>query len=190
VIETQERIEEQIHGCEEALRREIRYHLLHSRQTLTEMLAHRGFQNLRSVVAQMAQRSDDAASQLAEAARSYVRRRRQQWDIHRAFLLHYDLRGRQERARLRWARRQADLEHGIRRRLNKPSSVLEPLSARLDSLSPRRILERGYAIVFDGTGRILRNISQTGAGQSVRVQLAHGKFSARVDETESEESAG
>jgi exodeoxyribonuclease VII large subunit len=181
VIETQERITQQIAGCEEALRREMRYRLLHSRQVLTEMMAHRGFGNLRSVVTQMAQRSDELAARLAEAARLGLRLKRRRWDAPRAFLLHFDLRGRQERERLRWHREQAEMQHHLRRLLASRRARMEPLLVQLESLSPRRILERGYAIVFDEAGNVLRDASHGAPGRTITAQLARGRLHARVE---------
>ena len=181
VIETQEQLEHQIAGCEEALRREVRYQLLRRRQELTEWMAHRGFQNLRAVVAQMAQRSDEVAARLAEAARASLRLKRRAWETPQGFLQHFDLRGRQERARLRWNRQRAELGHRIHLLLAGQRARLDPLAAKLDQLSPRRILERGYAIVFDAAGNVMRNAAQVSAGQAVTAQLAEGRLMARVE---------
>jgi exodeoxyribonuclease VII large subunit len=55
------------------------------------------------------------------------------------------------------------------------------MAAMLENLSPRRVLERGYAIVFDDSGRIMRTADQAVPGQHVAVQLADGRIDARVE---------
>ena len=58
---------------------------------------------------------------------------------------------------------------------------LEPLLAKLEQLSPERTLERGYAIVFDAAGNVLKQASQTAAGEPIRVRLARGQLAAKVE---------
>jgi len=159
----------------------IRYHLLRRRQELTEWMAHRGFQTLRSVVAQMAQRSDEASARLVEAGRQCARSARRRWEAPHAFLLHFDLRGRQERARLHWNRETTALSHRMRVALMAKRARMEPLAAQLEHLSPRRILERGYAIVFDENGNVVKEANQVSPGEPITAQVARGRLRAQVE---------
>lgn len=59
-------------------------------------------------------------------------------------------------------------------------SHLEGLHGRLQALSPTAILSRGYALVFDASGRLVKDASQLKLGDSVRARLGHGEFSAEV----------
>ena len=189
VIETQEQLVQQIAAAQEAMRREMRYQLLQRRQELTEWSAHRGFQNLRTVVAQLAQRHDEMGVRLADAGRSYLLSKRRRWERPHGFLQHFDLRGRQERALLRWNRRSTALANQIHLFLIGKRAQTEPLAAKLENLSPRRVLERGYAIVFDESGKVVRNATQVAAGQQVSTQLAHGRLNARVEKVIPEEES-
>jgi exodeoxyribonuclease VII large subunit len=56
---------------------------------------------------------------------------------------------------------------------------LSAKSALLDSLSPLRILGRGYAAVFSG-GEAVRSVSQLREGDEVGIRLADGQASARI----------
>jgi exodeoxyribonuclease VII large subunit len=144
-------------------------------------MAHRGFQTLRSVVAQMAQRSDEAGARLAEAARQRARNARRRWEAPYAFLLHFDLHGRQERARLHWNRETTALGHRMHLALMGKRARMEPLAAELEHLSPRRILERGYAIIFDNSGKVVKEASQVSPGEAITAQLARGRLRAQVE---------
>jgi exodeoxyribonuclease VII large subunit len=54
---------------------------------------------------------------------------------------------------------------------------------QVESLSPVRVLERGYAVVrTTDTGEVVRRADQVGAGDAVDVQVAAGRFGARVEE--------
>jgi exodeoxyribonuclease VII large subunit len=67
------------------------------------------------------------------------------------------------------------------RALERPRRDLERLAAQLEALSPLRVLERGYAVARDGTGRILRRLSDFPAGLGFRLRVADGEVHARVE---------
>jgi exodeoxyribonuclease VII large subunit len=186
VIETQERLQQQVAACEEALRQALRYQLLLLRHRLIEISTHRGFQTLQALVNQMMQRSDEASAELGENIRETLRQLRRRWERQAAFLQHYDLRGRQERALLRIDAETAALAHGIRILLADKRASLEPAVIKLEELSPRRILARGYAIVFDEAGNVIRRAIQMVPGQPIQVQLAEGRLGARVEDVKAE----
>lgn len=72
----------------------------------------------------------------------------------------------------RWPRRRARLEGAAQR--------LAGAGAGLELVSPRAVLERGYAIVRAADGAIVREASVLGAGAAVSVLLARGEFDATV----------
>jgi exodeoxyribonuclease VII large subunit len=57
---------------------------------------------------------------------------------------------------------------------------LEQSAARLRALSPRSTLQRGYAIVR-AESAIVRSSAQVTAGASLEVEVADGRFGARVE---------
>jgi exodeoxyribonuclease VII large subunit len=65
--------------------------------------------------------------------------------------------------------------------LERRRTRLERSAARLQALSPRATLQRGYAIVHAG-GRIARSSVDVRAGDRVEVELAEGGFGARVED--------
>jgi len=180
VIETQERLAEQIETLEDDLRKVMRYSLLRRRQQLTELVAHRGFQTLRILLAQAGQRSDELADRLVEAARETLRRARRRWEQHHSFLAHFDLRMRQERERLRLNRLTTALIHPVRLLLAHKRGRMESLRAELEQLNPTAILARGYAIAFDASGKILKDAGQAAPGDDITLRLARGRLAARV----------
>jgi exodeoxyribonuclease VII large subunit len=52
--------------------------------------------------------------------------------------------------------------------------------AALDALSPLAVLRRGFSIVENETGEILREAKQTRAGEKLKILLANGKLEAEV----------
>src|SRR5476649_687848 len=79
--------------------------------------------------------------------------------------------------------RLADLQHrsglSIAADLGQRRTALAALTAQLELLNPQRTLERGYAIVTDAKGTVLRAPAQLQARQTLTLRLAEG--SAQVD---------
>lgn len=55
---------------------------------------------------------------------------------------------------------------------------LAQLGARLDALSPLRVLDRGYAVARDEAGRVLSRVADLPAGQRFRVRVRDGEVGA------------
>ena len=180
VVETKRQLHQQVSACAEALERVARYRLLRLRHHLAELTTHRGFHTLRTMLAQAGQKSDDLTARMTEALRGDLRLARRRWERQQSFLLHLDLRGKLERDSLRLNRQTAALGHHARLLLTRHQRKLEPLTAQLLSLSPHRILERGYAIVLDEGGKILSDAAQASVGQGVTVRLARGALTAEI----------
>jgi len=54
------------------------------------------------------------------------------------------------------------------------------LSGRLHTVSPLRTLERGYAIVLDAAGTVVRSTTQVQAGDAITARVADGLITAKV----------
>lgn len=60
----------------------------------------------------------------------------------------------------------------------------------LDSLSPLRVLDRGYAVVRSSQGVALRNSQQVRVGEEIKVRLAVGQLTAQVKATDHDHAGG
>ena len=61
---------------------------------------------------------------------------------------------------------------------------MERTTASLEAMSPLAILNRGYALVFDAEGELVKDATGLGVGEEVSARLARGKVQARVTATE------
>jgi exodeoxyribonuclease VII large subunit len=61
---------------------------------------------------------------------------------------------------------------------------LVAIHARINSLSPQRVLERGFAVVRSGDGTVVRDPAQVRAGDEIVIALAGGNVRAIVSSTE------
>ncbi len=58
---------------------------------------------------------------------------------------------------------------------------LASLAGRLDDLGPGQVLRRGYAVVRDEAGAVIRHAERLTPGQRVEVEVATGRFTAVVE---------
>ena len=73
------------------------------------------------------------------------------------------------------------LDRTLERRTHESAARLSALDARLHSLSPLAVLERGYALVIDAAGGVVRSAAQVAAGDQVTTRLSDGAFISRVE---------
>ena len=57
---------------------------------------------------------------------------------------------------------------------------LNQLTGQLEALSPLAILDRGYALVFDSSGMLLKDAARVKAGDEISARLAKGSLTATV----------
>jgi exodeoxyribonuclease VII large subunit len=72
------------------------------------------------------------------------------------------------------------LNGAIAARVEQSRSLLTAYGARLDALSPLKVLARGYAVARDAQGRVLRRVAQLPAGREFRLRVTDGEVGARV----------
>ena len=86
-----------------------------------------------------------------------------------------------ERARMRVTHAHERLRRAPALAVERKRTRLEHAAGRLRALSPRSTLERGYAIVRGNEG-IVRSASAVAPGERLDVEVADGRFGARVDD--------
>jgi len=62
-------------------------------------------------------------------------------------------------------------------------SKLDQLSGEIEALSPVAILERGYALVFDASGKLVKDASQVKLGDEISARVAKGTIESVVKNT-------
>ncbi|ASK65106.1 exodeoxyribonuclease VII large subunit [Brachybacterium avium] len=69
-------------------------------------------------------------------------------------------------------------------RLDRAADEVDHLGRQVRSLSPLATLERGYAVVQDAQGTIIRSPDQPGVGQPLSVRVAGGRFGVERAESD------
>jgi len=187
VIRSRQEIDEQVERLHQRLARAVRYRLLVAKQTLTETARHGAFARMMDGINQRQQRLDDLRFRLEKTERRLIEQHRRRWEHASAAVRHYDARRVLAGIRQRLASQTAVLCGAGRAALLRHSSRVEQLHRQLQALSPTAILQRGYALVFDASGKLLKSAEQAQAGDEISARLAHGRITARVEKSEPEQ---
>jgi len=184
VIRSRQEIEAQAEDIYRRLDRAIRYRLLMARQELSERTQHGAFARVMDGINRRQQRLDEASFRLERAERQLVERCHRRWEIASASVRHYDARQRLAAIRQRLDSQTASLLSAAHARLRAGRSELDRRAAALEALSPVAILNRGYALVFDGNGQLVKDAERLKPGDDISARLARGSVRARVKEVE------
>jgi exodeoxyribonuclease VII large subunit len=180
VIRSRQEIENQAAWLQERLARAMHYRLLMGRQALTELAQHGAFARMMEAIHQREQRLDDLTHRIETAQRQRLEILRRRFETVSAAVRHYDLRLVLSGTRKELESVTATLAAVMRNVLLQHRVRSERLETALQSLSPLAILERGYALVFDSAGKLLKDASQVQIGDAVSARLAHGRIDASV----------
>jgi exodeoxyribonuclease VII large subunit len=181
VIRSRQEIEDQAESLRQRLARAMRYRLLIARQNLTEVAQHGTFARMMDGINQRQQRLDDLRFRVEKAQRKLLEQNRRRWEHASAAVRHYDARRVLAGLQRDLASKTASLASTMRTALIRQRGRLEQIESGLRALSPVAILERGYALVFDSKGQLLKDSAHVQTGDAISARLAKGTFSARVE---------
>lgn len=184
VIRSRQEIEEQAEALRLRLGRAVRYRLLMTRKSLIEAAQHGAFARMRDGINQRQQRTDDLTFRLEKSERKLLEQHRRRWERASAAVRHYDARRVLAGIRRDLASHTATVASNMRTILLRNRARLEQFEHQLRALSPVAILERGYALVFDPSGKLIKSSSQVDKGEQISARLAEGSLKARVEDKE------
>jgi len=180
VIRSRQEIEEQMDGLHHRLEKAIRYRLLIARQSLTELARHGAFARMMDLIHRRQQRLDDLIYRLAQAQRSIIGNQQRRFEALSAAVRHYDVRRVLASMRKDLNAQSTALISVFRNLLLERKVRLERMETAVQALSPLAILERGYALVFNASGKLLKDAAKVNAGDEISARLAKGTLSATV----------
>jgi exodeoxyribonuclease VII large subunit len=188
VIRSRQEIEAQAEELYRRLENALRYRLLMARQDLTERAQHGAFARMMDGIHRRQQKLDEQRFRLEKAERQLLERWNRRCENVAAAVRHYDARRRLAAIRQRLQAQVANLATATRTRLLQSRGALDRQTASLEALSPVAILNRGYALVFDAKGQLVKDAARLKSGDEVSARLARGRVRARVTATEQSET--
>ena len=146
---------------------------------LRQRLKHPGAQ-----LREQAQRLDDLEQRLLLAQKNLLLRQRSALALLDSQLMSHSPLPRLQQLQRDSAQWRQRLEAAMRQQLQAKAQRLGHLAQMLDSLSPLGTLQRGYAIVTDSEGKVLRDAREVEVGDEVEARLAAGKLGLVVTRTQ------
>lgn len=186
VIESKHQLAEHLSQLHQRLARAARYRLLTARAQLTELAQHGALIRIEDVIRRRAQRLDDLVHRMKAHYREALAGYRSRLDVAATRILHYDFRQSLAMNGKRLEAAVEDMARAMRYITTAHEAQLSRYAAQLDALSPVKILERGYALVWDESGALLKDVTQTAPGARISARVAHGTLEATVTETNEE----
>jgi exodeoxyribonuclease VII large subunit len=180
IVCTRQELLDRIAGCRQKLQHAVRYRFAMLARRLQQQGIERPLGLLHRAIGRQAQRVDELEFRLRDRLRARIERYARAQRSLAARLRHFDLRPRLAADRRRLDRAHAAAAQSIRWQLARRRGKVEQLAAKLSQLSPLRILERGYAIVTNESGAIVKESAAAPEGSEIHVRLARGGLDAHV----------
>ncbi|MGH9510572.1 MAG: exodeoxyribonuclease VII large subunit [Terriglobales bacterium] len=183
VIRSRQDIEQQSEELRFRLARAMRYRLLMGRQALTELAQHGTFARMMDLIHQRQQKLDDLAFRLEKSGRRLLEQNRRRWEAAASAVRHYDVRRVLSGIRKELDSHVAAMIAATRNQLLLQKARLERITRQIEALSPLAILDRGYALVFDASGKLLKDVAGVKRGSDISARLSRGTMTATVTKT-------
>jgi exodeoxyribonuclease VII large subunit len=180
VIREREALDRHILEHQRRLVDAMRYLILVQERALKDLLSQPAFRRPEELLREYRQRADELASRMGDALQDRLAVLRERFTDARARMAAFDLRARLESMRLRTEQRAGELRLRIERLLTAKRQRFERFLLQLDERSPLRVLDRGYAVVYDARGNLVRAAESVSAGDEIAVRLARGRLWAQV----------
>ena len=187
VTAAQHQVEERVVRLHSRLQRAGRYEVLRARQRLSRLSAEGVLRRVRDSLGQREQQLDELGYRAENAVQRNLRARGERLQRLEARLRRQDVALRVGEGQRRWDRLRLRLEAARLLTVGNYQVRVEQAESRLHALSPLRVLERGYALVYldDGDGtKLLRSSDDVRENEAIVAQLAQGRVRARVTSKE------
>jgi len=181
ITEAQHKIAEHLARLNHRVERAARFQILQARQRLARVPASRAESRMANLLHRAQQKLDELGFRMETALRHRLRRGQRDVTELTAAVLRHDPRRQLAHARGHFDACRTRLDRTIERMMEARRGRLTALAAQLNSLSPLAVLDRGYALVLDANGALVRSARQVAAGDSVVTRLSDGAFGSRVE---------
>ena len=185
VIQSRQNLDEQLAALDQRLEKATRYRLLMARQNFIELARHGAFARIMDSIRRRQQKLDDLLYRMAHAERNRLEGQRRKFEILSAAVRHYDLRRVLSGIRKELDNQVTAMSSAARNFLLTKRLRLGQLTAQMEALSPLAILDRGYALVFDANGKLLKDAAKAKSGDEITARLSKGTIAATVKKLKS-----
>jgi exodeoxyribonuclease VII large subunit len=171
---------QQVDDLSGAIGAALRRKLASARQRLATAEAQMASFDLRGRASVLRRRVEQSEDALRAALERLVKGKHRGFESLRLGLARVDLAARVGRLERQWVRSSSDLARCMNRLLVWKKRRLEAATILLHERSPYQLLERGYAIAYDASGKVVRSADQITPGDDISLRLARGQIDATV----------
>jgi exodeoxyribonuclease VII large subunit len=173
-------IADRVQTLDHRLLRASRYRLMQAATAFSRVRVETILMRERDQLRRRQQRVDDLTLRLESQWRARHRRFADRLLQISVRLLRQDVAARTGLARQRLASLEARIARAQSDRLRASRERQAALARQLNSLSPLAVLSRGYALVYDDRGVLIKDTEDVTEEQSIVTRLARGRFRSRV----------
>ena len=185
ITERQHKVAERVTDLAIRLERAARFRVLQARQQVDSLHAERAEWRISSLLQRLGQRLDNSVLSLERCMREQLRADRRAADGLAELVMRHDPRRLLGETRERLASSSGRLDRAAERLVQALSAQIHGAEARLQALSPLKVLQRGYALVHDGNGVLVRSVAQLGPGEVIQTRVSDGSFASRIEKLDS-----
>jgi exodeoxyribonuclease VII large subunit len=132
------------------------------------------------------QRLDELQVRMRQAMKQLVNRRRERLELVANRVARYRLSDQLGKRRERVGQVRLRLEQLMLQRVNQAKMLWSGRVAQLDALSPLKVMQRGFSLVYKG-GELVKSVEQFAPGDRLMIRLSDGSAAARVEQIAREE---
>jgi exodeoxyribonuclease VII large subunit len=180
ITAAQHKVEERLDEMSHRLVRATRYALMQARERFSRLSSDAAFARIRDSLNRRQQRVDELAFRMESTWRRQYLAATQRLQQLTAAVLRHDVTNRLALTRQRLDSLNARLERAKKHSITLHRSQLDALEKRLNSLSPLGILNRGYALVYDESGALIKDAALVQPKQKLFTRVAKGSIESSV----------
>jgi len=180
ITEAQHKVAEYTETLWHRLQRAFRYQMIQSRERLSRMQIDASSASLRDAFGRRQQRLDELRFRMEAAWRAKLRMASECINSCTLRLLRQDTSHRLRLLQDRLASLEARLVHVTAVRLKAELLQLQHFEARLNGLSPLAVISRGYALVYDESGGLIKSAASVREGEIITARFAQDTLRSRV----------
>jgi exodeoxyribonuclease VII large subunit len=176
VAAAREELDARLRALNADLVRAMEYKLISQRSRVTELQTSRGFLAARDQVYQLNQRLDYARNRIEGAIRTKLVQDRNRWHSAALNLNAVSVGELHARAVGRLRLVENRLQAATRSRLDSLGQRFHLAVGKLNALSPLTVLNRGYALIRNEKGQLIKKPDDTHLGERLQVKLSQGEI--------------
>lgn len=176
VVARQDELEMMLLGYRDNLISLLQYQLLTARTQVTQLRASNVYDRLPAQLRRYEQQLDNLKHRLETATRLLLQQHQEALDRVVLDLANLELRSMVLARSHRLQQLQSRLQTAGQGYLQNLKDRLHVSVGKMDTLSPLAVLARGYALVLNSQGQLVKNANQVSPGDKVRVRVAEGEM--------------